>query len=148
MILRMSTVASVYVVKSADLPGILEGGVEKLYEALPEQAEELEDAFLWSGWVLYWVLDYLSQEGVDLASARFDVPEDAIGMTIVEPAAKALLPRLDPLTHKPTTLRAALARRGTKFDEVELAAFDALSMLYDAIEALPEDCVLVIECGV
>jgi hypothetical protein len=139
----MSSVASVYVAKQADLPEITAGGVA----CLPELAQEVPDAYEWSGRVLYFLIESLEEQGMRLSSAEFGEVEEALEAFVIGPDRKELLPRLDPEANDREEVRAWLADWEMDFDEAGEAGIDALAMLHEQISALPGDSVLIVHIG-
>jgi hypothetical protein len=139
----MSSIASVYVAKQADLPEIAAAGLERLVEL----AREVEDAYDGSGRVLYFLIESLEEQGIQLSSAEFGEVEEALESFVIGPDRKVLLPRLDPGANDPDEVRAWLADWDLDFEEAGEAGIDALSMLHEQISALPDDSVLIVHIG-
>jgi hypothetical protein len=139
----MSSIASVYVAKQEDLPRIVTGGLERLAEL----AREVEDAYDWSGRVLYFLIESLEEQGIQLSSAEFGEVEEALEAFVIGPDRKELLPRLDPAANDPEEVRAWLADWEMGFEEAGEAGIDALAMLHEQISALPDDSVLIVHIG-
>jgi hypothetical protein len=139
----MSSVASVYVAKQADLPEITAAGPVSLVEL----ARRVEDAYDWSGRVLYFLIESLEEQGIQLSSAEFGDVEEALEAFVIGPDRKELLPRLDPEANDPEEVRAWLADWDMEFDEAGEAGIDALAMLHEQISTLPDDSVLIVLIG-
>lgn len=139
----MSSIASVYVAKQADLPEIVAGGPERLGEL----AREVEDAYDWSGRVLYFLIESLEEQGIRLSSTEFGEVEEALEAFVIGPDRKVLLPRLDPDANDPQEVREWLADWDMDFEEAADAGMDALVMLHEQISALPGDSVLIVRIG-
>ena len=136
----MSTIASVYVAKQADLPAIAAAGPERLSET----AQEVQDAYEWSGRVLYFLIESLEEQGIQLSSAEFGDVEEALEAFVIGPDRKVLLPRLDPDANDPAEVREWLADWDMEFEDAGEAGIDALTMLHEQISALPDDSVLIV----
>ncbi|HZM77608.1 MAG TPA: hypothetical protein VFC19_17965 [Candidatus Limnocylindrales bacterium] len=136
----MSSIASVYIAKQADLPEIAAAGLGRLGEL----ATQVEDAFDWSGRVLYFLIESLEEQGIQLSSAEFGDVEEALEAFVIGPDRKVLLPQLDPEANDPAEIRAWLADWDMDFEEAGDAGFDALTMLHEQISALPDDSVLIV----
>jgi hypothetical protein len=139
----MSSIASVYIAKQADLPEIAAAGLEHLGEL----AQEVEDAYDWSGRVLYFLIESLEEQGISLSSAEFGDVEEALEAFVIGPDRKVLLPQLDPDANDPAEVRAWLADWDMDFEEAGEAGIDALTMLHEQISALPDDSVLIVHIG-
>ena len=139
----MSSVASIYVAKQADLPEISAAGLEGLHEL----AREVEDAYDWSGRVLYFLIESLEEQGIQLSSAEFGDVEEALEAFVIGPDRKVLLPQLDPEANSPEEVRGWLADWDLEFEEAGEAGIDALAMLHEQISALPDDSVLIVHIG-
>jgi hypothetical protein len=136
----MSSIASVYVAKQADLPEIAAAGLERLGEL----AREVEDAYDWSGRVLYFLIESLEEQGIQLSSAEFGDVEEALEAFVIGPDRKVVLPQLDPEANDPDEIRAWLADWDMDFEEAGEAGIDALTLLHEQISALPDDSVLIV----
>lgn len=139
----MSSIASVYIAKQADLPRIAAAGLEQLGEL----AREVEDAYDWSGRVLYFLIESLEEQGISLSSAEFGDVEEALEAFVIGPDRKVLLPQLDPEANDPEEVRGWLADWDLDFEEAGEAGIEALTMLHEQISALPDDSVLIVHIG-
>lgn len=139
----MSAIASIYVAKQADLPEIVAGG----FGSLAKLAREVQDAYDWSGRVLYFLIESLEEQGISLSSAEFGDVEETLEAFVIGPDRKELLPRLDPEANDPEEVRAWLADWDLDFEEAGEAGIDALALLHEQISALPSDSVLIVHIG-
>ncbi len=135
----MSSIATLYVVKAADLPDFVARGVE------------VEEEYFWAGENLLFLIDHLWQtKGISLFSvAHHDLEvalntDSASATIIVGPEHRPLLGRLHPSNHDLAELRHALVLRGVPPREAGPAAVDGLTLLYNELLSLPDDSVLVI----
>lgn len=139
----MSTIASVYLVNAADVSAMAEAGQEWLWD----NAEEIEDAYLWSGVALLYVMESLRRRGVVLTSPQYEDAAKALGVEILGPDRREILPQLDAAAYGADELRSLITSWGMHFEEANMAADDALGMLHEQVTALPADSVLVVHIG-
>lgn len=150
----MSSTASLYVIRLADLPIVVAAGPDGAFEALQECGHEIEDAYFWSGHNLLFVIQHLwRSKGISLFSVAHQAEENLLNddsgnaVIIVGAEHKPLLPQLDPSTHDPHDLVVGLAAWGVSAAEATLAVTDALTLLHEQITHLPDDHVLIIHVG-
>jgi hypothetical protein len=130
----------VYVIKASDVPALAEAGLEWLWD----NAQEIEDAYVWSGYALQFVLESLHGRGVVLTSPQFEDVAKAVEVEILGPDRREILPQLDAAAYAPGELRSLITSWGIRFEEADKAAADALGMLHEQLTALPVDSVLVV----
>jgi hypothetical protein len=146
----MPSVASLFVVRVADLPLIVAAGSDGVYDALERHGREIEDAYFWNGHNLLVMIQHLwRSKKISLFSAAHQREEralngdsDTAAVLIIGAEHKQLLPQLDPSTHDLTSLTAGLVAWGVKPAEARIAVQDGLSLLHQQIAALPEDALL------
>ncbi|GIE33702.1 hypothetical protein Ait01nite_067470 [Actinoplanes italicus] len=148
----MSAIASLHIVKAADLPEIVGAAGEGLaYEAIDRVGRANGDDYAWSGHVMLNVLTSLDELDIMLASPSLQEASDAInadydGVTLIDSSAKAFLDRLEPAAYRPADL-VDLAELGLDDEETGYAMEDTLTLLRDTIAGLADDEVLLLHIG-
>jgi hypothetical protein len=148
----VSAIASLHIVKAADLPELVSAAGEGLARDVRDRVgRETGDDYAWSGYVMLNVLTSLDELDIALASPSLQEASDAINagyddVTLIDSGAKAFLDRLDPATYQPADL-VDLADLGLDDEETGYAMEDTLTLLRDTIAGLADDEVLLLHIG-
>lgn len=146
----MSTVACFYVVGTADVPALAAAGPAGLATALRAGWQEIDDEFFWPGEHLLFVIEQLwHADRISLFSAAFPQEErmlndDSRVTFLVGAEHKELLPMLVPSIQDSSPLTMGLVAKGVRPAEARLASRDAVTLLYQQIDAIQHGEVLVI----
>jgi hypothetical protein len=149
----VSSIASLYLVKTSDLPAIVSAaGAARAREAILEFGEELDDEYGWSGYVMLNILDNLDTlhvrlEGPDLHEASEAINADYDYTALIASDAKAFLDRLDPAAYEPGDLLDGPMELELDDEEARYAVEETLSLLRDSIARLSDDDVLLLHIG-
>jgi hypothetical protein len=148
----MSSVASLHVLKSGDLPAIVGAGPERVHETIEELSREPGDDYGWSGYVMVNVLDGLDALDISLESAALHEASEAINAhydltVLISSDAKAFLDRLDPAAYEPADLLDGPIELELDDEEAGYALTETLSLLRDTIAGLADDEVLLLHIG-
>jgi hypothetical protein len=104
------------------------------------------------GWVLWDVLRYLEERGVDLTHSEYEAEADAInevfsGTYLITTAHKVHLPALDVGQHDARAMADYVTANGYGFEEADEACVDGLVALREQISALTDEQILVLHIG-
>ncbi|GGM85642.1 hypothetical protein ACFFX1_29690 [Dactylosporangium sucinum] len=149
----MSSIASLYLVETSDLPAIVSAaGAGRARAPVHRFARELDEEYRWSGHVMLNVLENLEAlsvllESPGLRAASEAVNEDYDNTTLIASDAKAFLDRLDPARYEPGALLAGPIELGLDDEEARYAMEETLSLLRDTIARLSDDEVLLLHIG-
>ena len=149
----MSSNASLYIVKTSDLPAIVSAaGSARTREAVDQFGEELDEEYGWSGYVMLNLLESLETlnvllEGPGLREASEAINGDYDYTTLIASDAKAFLDRLDPAAYEPGELLDGTIDLELDDDEARYAMEETLTLLRDTIARLTDDEVLLLHIG-
>ena len=149
----MSSIASLYIVKTSDLPAIVSAASSaRAREAVHQFGKELDEEYGWSGHVMLNVLDSLDTlniplEGPGLHDASKAINVDYDYTTLIASDAKAFLDRLDPSAYDPGDLLDGPIELELDDEESRYAMEETLSLLRDTIARLSDDEMLLLHNG-
>jgi hypothetical protein len=149
----VSSIASLYIVKTSDLPAIVSAASSaRAWEAVHQFGEEIDEEYGWSGNVMLNVLESLDAlnillEGPGLREASEAINTDYDYTTLIASDAKAFLDRLDPAAYEPGDLLDGPIELGLDDEEARYAMEETLSLLRDTIARLADDEVLLLHIG-
>jgi hypothetical protein len=149
----VSSIASLHLVKIADLPAIVSAaGSARAWEAVQEFGREPGLEYDWSGYVMMNVLDSLDAFNVTLASPALQEAATAINAdydytTLITSDAKTFLDRLDPAAYETGALLDGPIKLGLDDEESRYAVEDTLALLRGTITGLADDEVLLLHIG-
>ena len=146
----MSAIAWFYVIDRA-AAGEIAATVDPdaAYEILRTRGRSLDnDLFLWSGYCMVDLLDFLTSRGISAAAGEPDVSGALPVLAFAfGPADRQLRTRFDPESFTSEELTESMAAFEFDATEAVFAATDGLNALRIGIEALGEDDLLVITVG-
>jgi hypothetical protein len=149
----VSSIASLYIVKTGDLPAIVSAaGSAHAWEAVHQFGKELDGEYGWSGYVMLNVLESLDTLNILLEGPGLHEASRAINVnydytTLIASDTKAFLDRLDPAAYEPGDLLDGPIELELDDEEVRYAMEETLSLLRDAIARLSDDEVLLLHIG-
>jgi hypothetical protein len=149
----VSSIASLYLVKTSDLPAIVSAARSaRAREAVLEFGEELDEEYGWSGYVMLNILENLDTlnirlEGPGLREASEAINVDYDYTALIASDAKALLDRLDPAAYEPGDLLDGPMGLELDDEEARYAMDETLLLLRDTIARLSDDDVLLLHIG-
>ena len=149
----MSSIASLYIVKTGDLPAIVgAAGSARARKAVHQFGKELDEEYGWSGYVMLNVLESLNAlnillEGPGLHEVSAAINVDYDYTTLIASDAKAVLDRLDPAAYEPGDLLDGPIELELDDEEARYAMEETLSLLRGTIARLSDDEVLLLNIG-
>lgn len=149
----MSSIASLCLVKSSDLPAIVSAAHSaRAREAVIQFGKELDEEYGWSGYVMLNILENLDTLNVQLEGPGLREASEAINVdydytTLIASDAKAFLERLDPAAYDPGDLLDGAIELELDDEEARHAMEETLSLLRAVIASLSDNEVLLLHIG-
>ncbi len=146
----MSSVATLHLLRTPDLPTVVAAGPSGLLAILRDIGAEADDEYFWPGEHLLFVIQQLwHRDQVSFFSSLYPHEERALNddarvTFLIGEEHRELLPRLQPSLQDSSELAKGLVARGVRSAEARLAARDAVTLLCEQIAALPPGCLLVL----